>query len=59
MAHSSSRSSPPACFGLIVLGVGSFAIVTAELAPIGSPSLITSDLGVSTATARLAVTLYV
>lgn len=59
MAHSSSRASPPAWFGLTVLGVGSFVIGTAELAPIGSPSLIASDLGVSTATARLAVTLYV
>ncbi|OXT01656.1 MFS transporter [Notoacmeibacter marinus] len=40
------------------LGIGSFAIVTAELAPIGLLSLISDDLGVPTGQVGLIVTLY-
>lgn len=58
MTHSSGRASPRAWFAVTALGVGSFSIVTAELAPIGLLSPIASDLGVTTATAGLAVTLY-
>ncbi|WP_186393922.1 MULTISPECIES: MFS transporter [unclassified Pannonibacter] len=58
MAHSPDRASPRAWFAVAALGVGSFSIVTAELAPIGLLSPIASDLGVTTATAGLAVTLY-
>lgn len=58
MTHSSGRASPRAWFAVTALGVGSFSIVTAELAPIGLLSPIASDLVVTTATAGLAVTLY-
>lgn len=58
MTHSSGRASPRAWFAVTALGVGSFSIVTAELVPIGLLSPIASDLGVTTATAGLAVTLY-
>lgn len=58
MTHSSGRALPRAWFAVTALGVGSFSIVTAELAPIGLLSPIASDLGVTTATAGLAVTLY-
>jgi len=40
------------------LGVGSFTIVTTELAPIGLLSAIGSDLGIPTSQAGLIVTLY-
>ncbi|MBK5933707.1 putative MFS family arabinose efflux permease [Rhodovulum imhoffii] len=40
------------------LGVGSFAIVTTELAPVGLLSPIGAELGQSEATVALAVTLY-
>ncbi|GAB3342048.1 MFS transporter [Chromohalobacter beijerinckii] len=40
------------------LGVGSFTIVTTELAPIGLLSVIGADLGTSTSQAGLIVTLY-
>lgn len=53
MTHSSGRASPRAWFAVTALGVGSFSIVTAELAPIGLLSPIASDLGVTTATAGL------
>lgn len=58
MTHHLDRASPRAWFAITALGVGSFSIVTAELAPIGLLSPIASDLGVTTATAGLAVTLY-
>lgn len=58
MTHSSGRALPRAWFAVTALGVGSFSIVTAELAPIGLLSPIASELGVTTATAGLAVTLY-
>jgi len=58
MTHSSGRASPRAWFAVTALGVGSFSIVTAELAPIGLLSPIASDLSVTIATAGLAVTLY-
>lgn len=58
MTHTSGRASPRAWLAVAALGVGSFSIVTAELAPIGLLSPIASDLGVTTATAGLAVTLY-
>ncbi len=47
MTHSSGRASPRAWFAVAALGVGSFSIVTAELAPIGLLSPIASDLGVT------------
>lgn len=40
------------------LGVGSFTIVTTELAPIGLLSAIGSDLGTPTSQSGLIVTLY-
>lgn len=40
------------------LGIGSFTIVTSELAPIGLLSGIGDDLGISTSQAGLIVTLY-
>ena len=46
MTHSSGRALPRAWFAVTALGVGSFSIVTAELAPIGLLSPIASDLGV-------------
>lgn len=58
MTHHLDRASPRAWFAITALGVGSFSIVTAELAPIGLLSPIADDLGVTTATAGLAVTLY-
>ena len=50
MTHLSGRASPRAWFAVATLGVGSFSIVTAELAPIGLLSPIADDLGVTTAT---------
>lgn len=58
MINHIDRASPRDWFAVAALGVGSFSIVTAELAPIGLLSLIAGDLGVTTATAGLAVTLY-
>lgn len=52
------RAALRAWFASTALGVGSFSIVTAELAPTGLLSPIASNLGVTTATAGLAVTLY-
>lgn len=58
MHHSDEKTSWRTWLAVAVLGVGSFAIVTTELAPIGLLSSIAGDLGQSEGRVGLIVTAY-